>query len=64
MSPSFRQQISSNITDTEQRLNQLQAQKQPDTRTIEGEQKELDILKRKLGALPEDATESSPALTH
>ncbi len=64
MSPSFRQQISSNITQTEDRLNQLLAQNQPDSRTIEGEQRELEILKRKLSALPEDAADATPVLTH
>ena len=64
MSPSFRQQISSNITQTEDRLNQLLAQSQPDSRIIEGEQRELEILKRKLSVLPEDAAETTPVLTH
>ena len=62
MSPSFRQQISSTLNEAEHRLNRLQTQPQTDPRLIEGEQREIEILRRKLGALPEDTPE--PALTH
>ena len=62
MSPSFRQQISSNITETEQRLHTLETAPRVDPRVVEGERKELEILRRKLRAMPEDAPE--PAFTH
>ena len=52
MSPSFREQISSNIRDTEDRLNFLRLQNQPNQSVIEGETRELEILKRKLTQLP------------
>lgn len=57
MSPSFREQISSNIRDTEDRLNFLRMQNQPDQRVIEGESRELEILKRKLSLLPRGVEE-------
>lgn len=52
MNPSFREQISSNIRSTEDRLNFLRMQNQPDQSVIEGEARELEILKRKLSQLP------------
>lgn len=52
MSPSFREQISSNIRNMEDRLNFLRMQNQPDQSVIEGEKRELEILKRKLSLLP------------
>ncbi len=65
MSPSFRQQISLNVEKTEQRLNDLQSQPQPDPRIIEGERRELEVLKRKLSALPIDISpQPEEALTH
>ncbi len=57
MSLSFREQISSNIRDTEDRLNFLRMQNQPDQRVIEGEARELEILKRKLSQLPQGVEE-------
>ena len=57
MNPSFREQIGSKLRDTEDRLNFLQAQNQPDQRVIEGERRELEILRRKLSLLPRDADE-------
>ena len=62
MSPSFRQQIRSTLHEAEHRLNRLQTQPQTDPHMIEGELREIDILKRKLSALPEDTPE--PALAH
>ena len=62
MSPSFREQISTDIRSTEDRLNFLRLQAQPDQRTIEGEQRELEILKTKLRAMPLDVEDL--ALTH
>ena len=59
MNPSFREQISSTIRNTEDRLNFLRMQNQPDQRVIDGESRELEILKRKLGQLPAEADESS-----
>ena len=59
MSPSFREQISSNIRDTEDRLNFLRMQNQPDQRVIEGESRELEILKRKLSQLPVEVEEGA-----
>lgn len=41
----------------EDRLNFLRTQNQPDTRVIEGERHELEILKRKLSLLPEGVEE-------
>lgn len=57
MSPTFREQISSTIQETEHKLDQLRAQPQPNEQTIEGNEKELQILKRKLQALPEERSQ-------
>ena len=54
MSPSLRQQIDINIREIELRLDRLSFQQQPDPHSIEAEKKELDILKQKLQALPQD----------
>ncbi len=54
MSPSLRQQITFNIREIELRLDRLAFQQQPDPNHIEAEKKELDILRQKLRALPQD----------
>ncbi len=54
MSPSLRQQIDVNIREIELRLDRLAFQQQPDPHRIEAEKKELEILKQKLHALPQD----------
>ena len=54
MSPSLRQQIDVNIREVELRLDRLSFQQQPDPHTIAAEQRELEILKQKLSALPQE----------
>ena len=54
MSPSLRQQINVTIVEIERKLDRLAFQQQPNPRVIEAEQHELEILRRKLQALPQD----------
>lgn len=54
MSPSLRQQIDVNIREVELKLDRLHFQQRPDPRQIEAETRELEILRQKLDALPQD----------
>ena len=54
MSPSLRQQINFNIREIELKLDRLSFQQQPDPNVIATEQRELQILKQKLSALPQE----------
>ena len=54
MSPSLRQQIDVNIREIELRLDRMSFQQRPDPHQIEAEKRELEILRQKLHALPQD----------
>ena len=54
MSPSLRQQIDVNIREVELKLDRLSFQQQPDPHMIAAEQRELQILKQKQRALPQE----------
>ncbi len=54
MSPSLRQQIDVNIREIELKLDRLSFQQQPDPHVIAAEQRELQILKQKQSALPQE----------
>ncbi len=54
MSPSLRQQIDVNIREIELKLDRLSFQQQPDPHMIAAEQRELQILKQKQRALPQE----------
>ena len=64
MSPTLRQQISASIHGSECRIEKLKAQAEPNQNAIASEERELQILRRKFEAVPEETPGRAPAMMY